>query len=230
MPTPTPSYIVATTRLQSIEPTLDRLPDKPWIVTNPKDLAEVITNVQPRYIFFPHWHEKVPPLITEEWECIGFHMTKLPDGRGGSPLQNLIARGSKETILTAFRMTSEMDAGDIYAEQLLRLEGTASEILTRAGCLITHMIRQILEYKPIPWRQRKPTKADAVFRRRKPDESVLPQEGNLEQIYDHIRMLDADIYPPAFLQWGKWRLEFVDAHYSSKTNDIIAHVTIREAE
>ncbi len=37
------------------------------------------------------------------------HMTDVPYGRGGSPLQNLIARGHTSTKLTAMRMTAEVD-------------------------------------------------------------------------------------------------------------------------
>ena len=41
-------------------------------------------------------------------------MTDLPFGRGGSPLQNLIVRGYKETMLSAIKCVGEVDAGPIY--------------------------------------------------------------------------------------------------------------------
>lgn len=51
-----------------------------------------ICDFQPDYIFLPHWSYIIPREITDNWECVVFHMTDLPYGRGGSPLQNLIVR------------------------------------------------------------------------------------------------------------------------------------------
>lgn len=44
------------------------------------------------YIFFPHWSWIIPPEIYNNFNCIVFHMTDLPFGCGGSPLQNLLVR------------------------------------------------------------------------------------------------------------------------------------------
>jgi methionyl-tRNA formyltransferase len=63
-------------------------------VTDPGDLAvEMLAALDPRYVFFPHWSHRIDSAIFERFECVIFHMTDLPFGRGGSPLQNLIARG-----------------------------------------------------------------------------------------------------------------------------------------
>jgi methionyl-tRNA formyltransferase len=52
----------------------------------------------------------------------------LPYGRGGSPLQNLIDLGHKDTFVSALKMTEELDAGAIYLKKPLSLEGLAEEI------------------------------------------------------------------------------------------------------
>ena len=65
-----------------------------------------------------------------------FHITDLPYGRGGSPLQNLIERGYSSTKLTALRCTADLDAGPIYSQEVLNLAGTAEEIFLRADALI----------------------------------------------------------------------------------------------
>ena len=74
------------------------------IVTNTDDLLRALSVTQPRYIFFPHWSELVPAELTQMYDCVCFHMTDVPFGRGGSPLQNLIKRGFKVTKLTALCM------------------------------------------------------------------------------------------------------------------------------
>ena len=44
-------------------------------------------------------------------------MTDLPFGRGGSPLQNLIERGIKQTKISAIKCVKELDGGDIYLKR-----------------------------------------------------------------------------------------------------------------
>ena len=56
---------------------------------------ENVKVLEPDYILMPHWSYIVPDEITQNWNCVVFHMTDLPYGRGGSPLQNLIVRGYK---------------------------------------------------------------------------------------------------------------------------------------
>ncbi len=177
-----------------------------------------------RFIFFLHWSFIVPKRITENYECVCFHMTDVPYGRGGSPLQNLIACGHKATKLTALQMVSELDAGPVYLKRDLSLEGSsAEEIYMRASALSCRMIEEIMtkEIKP------KPQVGKVVeFARRTPDQSVLPLTGELDMIHDHIRMLDAEGYPHAFLEIGNLRFEFTrSTRYDGK---IQANVEITE--
>jgi methionyl-tRNA formyltransferase len=159
----------------------------------------------PRYAFFLHWSWKVPPEILEEVECVCFHMTDVPYGRGGSPLQNLMARGHRDTKLTALRMTSELDAGPIYLKRNLSLEGGAEEIYLRASALSADMVKQIVrdEMQPTPQ-----TGEPVNFKRRKPEESQIANLDSLERLHDLIRMLDAEGYPRAFLSHAGYRFEF----------------------
>ena len=114
-------YIVATTRRWNVEEFARRVPDFPgrWLlVTDPGSLnVELVRSLAPRYVFFPHWSWRVPDGILAAAECVCFHMTDVPFGRGGSPLQNLIARGHAETKLSALRMVSELDAGPCRSGQ-----------------------------------------------------------------------------------------------------------------
>ena len=67
-----------------------------FLVTNSDDLQAALPVAQPEYIFFPHWSEIVPEDTIKKYDCVCFHMTDLPYGRGGGPLQNLIVRVSKK--------------------------------------------------------------------------------------------------------------------------------------
>ena len=46
------------------------------------------------------------------------------------------------------------------------------------------------------------------FKRRKPDESEIGSPPSLQALHDWIRMLDADGYPHAFLNYAGFRFEF----------------------
>lgn len=192
-------------------------------VATPDQLTKALENHPDiRYIFFLHWSYLVPKKITDQHECVCFHMTDVPYGRGGSPLQNLISRGHRETQLTALRMEQEIDAGPVYLKRPLCLkEGNAEDIYKRAGELSCEMIEEILttELTPIP--QEGPV---TRFTRRTPDQSVLPDGLSLDQLHDHIRMLDAPGYPHAFLEVNGLRIEFTNSHLL--TDSIQASVTI----
>jgi methionyl-tRNA formyltransferase len=198
------------------------LPGKWEFVGDMTGLAvEKIDRMSPRYIFFLHWSWIVPDVITDNYECVCFHMTDVPYGRGGSPLQNLIVRGHRSTRLTALRMVSELDAGPVYLKKELSLEGGAEEIYMRATRLSFEMIAQIVSQniKPMP-QSGVPTE----FLRRTPSQSRIPELMDLDSLYDFIRMLDAEGYPKAFFEYHGFRFEFSRAGlYNEK---IITDVTI----
>lgn len=177
--------------------------------STPRELNELLSrDIKPRYIFFPHWRWIVPKSITQKYECVCFHMTDVPFGRGGSPLQNLIVRGYRDTKLTALHMIEGVDSGPVYLKSPLSLDGSAAEIYERAAGLSWDMIYQILIDDPKPQEQVGPI---TEFKRRAPSESLIPSDLTINQVYDYIRMLDADGYPKAFLEKRDYRLEFDNA-------------------
>ncbi len=191
---------------------------------SPDELASHSARPEVDWIFFPHWSWRIPPETFEAMRCVVFHMTDLPYGRGGSPLQNLILRGHKHTKLSAIQCISEIDAGPIYLKRELSLEGTAENILTRAATEIADMIIEIVRTNPTPKEQ---TGEITVFARRKPIESAIPETIELPQLHDFIRMLDADGYPPAFTDIGKLRLELRDAHLVGDMIEARARIKIK---
>jgi methionyl-tRNA formyltransferase len=164
-------------------------------------------------IFFPHWSHILPTSIFDRFDCVIFHMTDLPYGRGGSPLQNLIVRGHTQTVLSAIKCVAGLDEGPIYLQQPLSLEGTAREIFLRASSIIEEMICEFVE-KPPP---AKPQTGEATyFLRRTPSDGNLNLAASIGQVYDFIRMLDAEGYPPAYLDFGDFRASFTEPSLDEK--------------
>lgn len=210
-------YVYACNRPWGIEAFMSeraRLPGIWSVVSSPADLSlDVLERLKPKYIFFPNWSWRVPAEILNRYECVLFHMTDVPFGRGGSPLQNLIVRGFEATKISAMRMTDELDAGPVYAKAPLDLSGSATEIFARAAGCIVEMIGEIIRNSPAPVAQ---VGTPVMFERRKPAQSVMPCDGSLRTIYDHIRMLDAPGYPPAFIHYGQWTIEFSNSRSDSE--------------
>ncbi len=196
------------------------------LITDQNQLTiQFLEELNPAYIFFPHWSEIIKPEVYKHYECVIFHMTDLPFGRGGSPLQNLISRGIYETQISALRCVQQLDAGPIYLKRPLSLYGTAREIYMRANAIIEEMIVSIIQNKPIPKGQ---VGEPVIFKRRKEADSDISGLDNLQKVHDFIRMLDAEGYPRAFIETENLRFEF---NRSSLFSDhIFADVIIRRKQ
>ncbi len=194
-----------------------------YLISQKEDFTvERIGSISPVKIFIPHWSYIIPSAIFERYECIVFHMTDLPYGRGGSPLQNLIVRGLTATKLSALRVEVGLDTGPVYLKMDLSLSGTAEEIFVRVNKLVGKMIVEIIQsnLQPVP-QEGDPV----VFKRRKPEQSDMSGLEKLEEIFDYIRMLDADGYPHAYIEKGEFRYEFTRASIKAD-GSIVADVKI----
>lgn len=183
------------------------------IISDKDKLFQESNKISPDYIFFPHWSYIIPSEIYENFECVVFHMTDLPFGRGGSPLQNLIVREIYETKISALRVTKELDAGPIYLKEFLSLIGNADEIFRRAADIIfDKMIPYIIDENPTPIPQEG---EPIIFCRRKPEDGEIFYDMPLYKMYDYIRMLDGEGYPRAYMNLGRYKLEFFNAAFKN---------------
>ena len=177
---------------------------------------------KPKYIFFPHYSQIIPPELHDNYTCVVFHMADLPCGRGGTPLQNHILRGVDHIPLCALKVNEVIDGGPVYTSRNLCLNGSAEEIYIRARNLVDEMIDDIVnnELEPQPQEGRV-----SYFKRRKPEQSNMTEVEGLESCYDFIRMLDAEGYPHAYLENRNLKFEFTRA--SLKKGYILADVKIK---
>ena len=180
-----------------------------YLISNKDELSlEKIEKINPKYIFFPHWSWIIPENIYKNHECILFHMTDLPYGRGGSPLQNLIINKVYNTKISAIKVSKELDEGDVYLKEDFDIsKGSANEIYKNASKLIfKKLIPNILRQNPTPVRQ----EGDVVnFKRRTPEQSNIKMlnDVSIANLYDFIRMLDAPSYPKAYLELDNLKIE-----------------------
>lgn len=164
---------------------------------------EKLEEINPDIILFYGWSWRVPSEIINKYLCLCLHPSPLPKYRGGSPIQNQIMNSEINSAVSIFKMTDEMDAGDLCGQEPFSLEGQLYDILNRitnvGGFMSVRILRNfqqgILEFKP---QQGEPT----IFSRRKLEESEVTQEelkyAPSRYLYNKIRCLQ-DPYPNAFI-------------------------------
>lgn len=198
------------------------------LITNEHELNyQSIKQINPTYIFFPHWSWIIPSDIYTNYECIVFHMTDLPFGRGGSPFQNLIIRGIYDTKVSAIKVTKGLDTGDIYLKENFNISiGSAEEnFIQLSNIVYTKMIPKILATHIVPTKQ---IGEITTFQRRNIEESDIHtlSTKSISKLYDFIRMLDAEGYPNAYLDLDSLRISFKEVHL--KNNKLVGRFEVNE--
>ncbi len=226
-------YIIATIKSWNIDAA------NKFIAINPGLEVELVTKKEalnlervkrfgPRYIFFPHWSWMIPQEIYDNFECVVFHMTDLPYGRGGSPLQNLIERGIYKTKISALKVVGQVDAGPIYMKRDLDLQGSAEQIFKCFSEIVfKDMIPSIIQNAPKPIAQEGP---EVMFARRRSEQSDIAELASGTKVYDYIRMLDAEDYPPAFVETAALNIEFSDARLEGGYVLAQARIKVKDEE
>ena len=79
-----------------------------------RELEALNSSVNFDLIFFIGWSWIIEKKILDSSFCICMHPSPLPRYKGGSPIQNQIIKGEKESAVSFFKMTEKIDAGPHY--------------------------------------------------------------------------------------------------------------------
>ena len=169
------------------------------IISNKEISFKKIKMYNPNFILYYGWSKKVSKKIVNNYKCIMLHPSKLPAFAGGSPIQNQIIRNIKISAVTLFRMSEEIDRGNIIFQKKLLLTGELNEIFERIiniGTLLSlKMFKQKYKDKKI--------KVKKIYSRRKPKDSEITlkdlRSKSANYLYNKIRMLQSP-YPNAYIK------------------------------
>ena len=168
-------------------------------------LKKKISKIKPDIILFYGWSWKIKKDIYEKYKSFMLHPSPLPKYRGGSPLQNQIISGEKNSAVTIFKINKVLDGGDIYFQKKMSLEGRLNQIFNRMVKIGTEGTLKILDGKKIKIIKQNHKKA-SFCKRRRPEESEITlseiKNKSAKYIYNKIRMLE-DPYPNAFIKLKK---------------------------
>ena len=129
------------------------------------------------------------------------HPSKLPKGRGWSPLAWQILSGLNKIPITLFEASCEVDAGDIYLVDEINLSGYElnDQIKKLQGQKTIEMALKFVnnfdKRKPFPQKGERTS-----FRRRTHLDSELDINFSLEKQFNLLRVVDNERYPAFFIK------------------------------
>ncbi len=185
-----------------------------YLAESPEELEKKLEEVNPDLVLTWGWSEIIPKEQVEKYRFVCLHPAPLPKYRGGSPIQNQIVRGVKDSAVTMFYMDEKIDHGPIINQTYLSLDGHLDKIferITRAGIKLTNeILAGKTEAKP------QDHSMATYFKRRKPEQSEFTygflRNSPGQQVFDFMRALE-DPYPnPFFVAKDGGRLLIKDTH------------------
>jgi methionyl-tRNA formyltransferase len=195
---------------QDAENALAPMGVKLCFVRSPPELQRLLdSRLEIDFAFAPHWRYLIEARFLCAWPVVGFHLGRLPDDRGGSPIQHQILRGAYATQLCAFRIDEGIDTGPVYFREDFDLsEGSLEYILRQASSASARIMVKIMSGNLAPTPQ---DRTGTIWQRRGPSESRIPDGLGARSLYDFIRMLDCPGYPHAFSEVGGVKVNFSSA-------------------
>jgi methionyl-tRNA formyltransferase len=151
---------------------------------------------------------------------VGVHPSDLPNYAGGSPIQNQIIDGVRESAVTLFRLTHIVDLGPVIYKEPISLEGHLAQVLGEIERGSIAVLRRYLMNWPDAPALSQPSDRPPSRHRLTPGASRLTAEKiealTCRQLWDFIRCRE-DPYPNAFFEDETGRLvirwvEFEPAH------------------
>ena len=184
-----------------------------------------IAGLNPDWVFFFHWSDIIPEEIHAQHRCVGIHTSVLPDGKGGSPLQNQILEGIMKSRVNALAMVNELDSGPIYCSEEVTLQGSIFDIWTCIVAAAKILIQKCIRENITPVEQEGGGKK---YKRRKDNTLPTGEEKELYDLYRFIQMLDGEGYPYANLRVGDFVFSFSRAKYCDQ--ELLCDVQIRRSK
>ena len=135
------------------------------------------------------------------------HESDLPKGRGMSPLSWQILEGVVNIPICLFQAVEELDDGDIYIKDFIKLNGyeLIDELRDKLGTQTIKMCLEFVVRNPdiMVSSGIKQVGEKSYYKRRTPKDSELDINQTIKQQFNHLRIVDNNNYPAFFIVDGK---------------------------
>lgn len=132
------------------------------------------------------------------------HESNLPKGKGWSPLTWQVLEGKDEIPITLFEAAPDLDAGQIYLQDTIKLDGTELnyELKDKQGQKTKELILNFVEkYPDIEGKEQKGE--ESYYPKRTPEDSELDINKTINEQFDLLRVVDNERYPAFFYKNGE---------------------------
>lgn len=191
------------------------LTDNPysWVIPYVEQLKELLVSHELKHVFSCNEIKKGDIMLILSCEKIlkkkylelhksniVVHPSKLPHGKGWSPLAWQILEGSNSIPMTLFEAHESVDAGDIYIVDYIELVGNElnDEIKEKQGQLMIKMIMSYIEKFPNVSGVSQQG-FETFYPRRTSKDSELDINKSLLQQFNLLRVVDNEKYPAFFI-------------------------------
>ena len=131
------------------------------------------------------------------------HASRLPQGRGWSPMTWQILEGASHFPVTLFEAVAAVDAGPVYLQREMYFDGTelVDDLRRVQGeATVALCLDFVKGYPRILAQAREQTGAESFYPRRRPADSRLDLDKTLREQINLLRVVDNERYP-AFFEW-----------------------------
>jgi len=185
-----------------------RQEDELSLAKTPEELLLATETQSYDVIMLAGWSWKVPSEVLNSSYVVGMHPSDLPHFAGGSPIQNQILAGIKQTNASLFKLTPQFDAGPILGKRAFSLKGHMQDVFNELTRVTIELFDDFLSHYPNVPEAPQEVGGNSV-RRLRPDQSRLTieriSEMTCSQLYDEIRCRE-DPYPNVYLEDHTGRL------------------------
>ena len=191
---------------------------------NDQVTVDWIADKQPDLIIQTGWSQKfrAPLLALPKYGCIGEHPAPLPRGRGAACVNWAILTGETEWGDTFFHMVNEYDRGDVYAQEMFRIEeyDDVKTVYDKVAMCSAKVVKEHIDqwsegvFEAIPLDESKAT----YYKKRTPADGVFDFTKSAKELHDFIRA-QTEPYPGAFFWYHGEKITVLSSRRTDVRSD-----------
>ncbi|TNB62395.1 methionyl-tRNA formyltransferase, partial [Campylobacter helveticus] len=156
-------------------------------------------------VFILSYHRIIPPnLLTHNKHNLVIHASKLPQGKGWSPMFHQILEGKNTIEFSLFEASAGVDSGDIYLQKTLKLRGNElyDELRQKQALFSLDLCEEFVKFYP-NLKPQKQSGKESFYPKRSAKDSKLDIDKSLREQFNLLRICSNEDFPAFFYHKGK---------------------------
>lgn len=157
-------------------------------------------------VFILSYHCIIPAnlLLNNKLNLVA-HASALPAGKGFAPLFYQVLEGKEEIVFTLFKAVASCDAGDIYLQEKLFLDGSElyEELRLKQAKMVCKLVKDYLAKACTLPPPRPQAGKESFYKKRSPKDSLLDINASLKDNFNLLRICSNEDFPAYFVLNGQ---------------------------